>query len=161
MVERFVQYYRKRTNQVIGIVIHYMGIEKAPIDLCIKIFNDRKVSADYMIDLDGTIYKLIPDGNYSYHAGESIMPTGESALTSTGKKTVNQITVGIELMGTINTLFTDAQYIALIGLTKTLKQKFPAINNEHIVGHQHVCIPKGRKIDPGKLFTWDRYKSSL
>ncbi len=165
---KYLKYYgRKRIKPVYGIIIHYISAiyisPRDPYNLekIINIFNTYKVSADYLIDRQGIIYKLIPDGSYSYHAGVSQMTDGTYSLTRSGKKTVNDITVGIELMGTATSGFTDAQYNSLIALTKKLMQHYNIKDLNRIEGHEHVCIPKSRKKDPGKLFDWERYKSSL
>lgn len=165
---RYIKYYgKKRTKSVYGIIVHYISAVNIkpndPYNLTeiIKIFNTYRVSADYLIDREGIVYKLIPEGAYSYHAGISQMSDGTHSITSSGKSTVNDITVGIEIMATSKSGYTDAQYNALILLTKQLKKKYKITDDSRIEGHEDVCIPKGRKKDPGKLFDWKRYKDGI
>jgi N-acetyl-anhydromuramyl-L-alanine amidase AmpD len=156
----FVKYYATRPKPPIGIIIHYtavMGVKEARIQ---AMFDERQVSADYYINRIGQIYQLIPEGAFSYHAGESKMSTGEFYPTKSGKPSVNAITIGIELEATQDSGFSNEQYNSLILLSKTLIIKYN-IDINKIVGHEEVALPKGRKQDPGRLFDWNRYKSAL
>lgn len=163
---RFVKYHRTRKKKIVGIIIHYISAinikPRDPYNLneIIKIFNTYKVSADYLISRKGVIYKLVPNGHFSFHAGVSKLKTGEHSLTRSGKPTVNEIAIGIELMATSKSGYTDAQYTALTELTKKLMKKY-SIQKDHINGHQDVCIPRNRKKDPGKKFEWKRYLDIL
>ena len=67
--------------------------------------------------------------------------------------------MGIELVGSDDTRFTDAQYDLLANLTRALQKVWPAITSDRIVGHSEIA--PGRKTDPGPHFDWDRYRSSI
>lgn len=55
--------------------------------------------------------------------------------------------------------FTDAQYEALIRLTRYLLSVAPTIT--HITGHEDIALPLGRKNDPGAAFDWNRIRTAL
>lgn len=55
--------------------------------------------------------------------------------------------------------FTDAQYDALIRLTRHILSVAPSIT--HITGHEDVALPLGRKNDPGGAFDWNRIRTAL
>lgn len=61
--------------------------------------------------------------------------------------------------GTDTEPYTDAQYTALVGLTRLLRAAFPAITPERIQGH--CDIAPERKTDPGEAFDWSRYRAGL
>jgi AmpD protein len=72
-----------------------------------------------------------------------------------GRDKCNDFSIGIELEGTDDLPYTDAQYQALASLSRQLLQQFPAINPQRIVGH--CDIASGRKTDPGPAFNWPHY----
>uniref|UniRef100_UPI00257A453F N-acetylmuramoyl-L-alanine amidase n=1 Tax=Pseudomonas sp. TaxID=306 RepID=UPI00257A453F len=67
--------------------------------------------------------------------------------------------LGIELEGTDDLPFTDAQYHSLIALTRQLQREYPAITPERICGHSDIA--PGRKTDPGPAFDWSRLRAAL
>jgi AmpD protein len=106
-----------------------------------------KVSAHFLIRRDGELYQFVPCGGRAWHAGES---------SWRGRTRCNDFSIGVELEGTGETPFTDAQYGRLAVLTRALKARYPI---RDIVGHSDVA--PGRKIDPGPHFDWARYRALL
>ncbi|MEK1844877.1 MAG: 1,6-anhydro-N-acetylmuramyl-L-alanine amidase AmpD, partial [Pseudomonas sp.] len=86
----------------------------------------------------------------AWHAGVSCFE---------GRETCNDFSVGIELEGTDDLPFTDAQYQALTALTRQLQSTFTGITAQRICGHSDIA--PGRKTDPGPAFDWARYRVSL
>ena len=76
-----------------------------------------------------------------------------------GREACNDFSLGIELEGTDDQPFTDAQYQALIALTRQLQQHYPQITPQRICGHSDVA--PGRKTDPGPCFDWARFRREL
>lgn len=106
----------------------------------VKIYESYGVSAHYLIDRAGTIYRLVEDKNIAYHAGVSKMPDG--------RKDVNDFSIGIEIINKEDTKFTVAQYTAVNELIASLKQEHGI---KYIVGHNNIA-PE-RKTDPWN-FDW-------
>ncbi|OGI16218.1 MAG: hypothetical protein A3E38_01805 [Candidatus Moranbacteria bacterium RIFCSPHIGHO2_12_FULL_54_9] len=106
----------------------------------VKEYADYGVSAHYLIDRAGTIYRLVEDKNIAYHAGVSTMPDG--------RRNANEFSLGIEMMNTKTGQFTKAQYAAVNTLVASLKKKYPI---RSVVGHSDIA--PGRKTDPWN-FDW-------
>jgi AmpD protein len=72
-----------------------------------------------------------------------------------GREGVNNFSIGIELIGSEDTDFTEAQYISLARLTKDILSRHPL---QYIYGHCDVA--PGRKTDPWGL-DWSRYREDI
>ncbi len=102
-----------------------------------------KVSTHFLIRRNGGIIQFVPCNKRAWHAGASSWQ---------GATSCNDFSLGIELEGDDHSPFSDAQYAALVRLTRRLKRFFPL---RHIVGHSDIA--PGRKTDPGPYFDWPRY----
>ncbi|MBI3549421.1 MAG: N-acetylmuramoyl-L-alanine amidase [Elusimicrobia bacterium] len=103
------------------------------------------VSAQFLVDRDGTVYRLMPEDRMARHV------IG-----------LNHCAIGVENVGKVNTL-TPAQVEANVRLVRYLKARFPEI--EHLIAHAEyqvykrsplwkalVPYPPTGKSDPGKKF---------
>jgi AmpD protein len=72
-----------------------------------------------------------------------------------GRERCNDFSVGIELEGTDEVPFTDAQYESLAGLTRALFERYGRLE---LTGHSDIA--PGRKTDPGPHFDWRRYRAA-
>lgn len=106
-----------------------------------------KVSAHFFIRRDGAIIQFVSCNKRAWHAGKSSWQ---------GKSHCNDFSIGIELEGSDNLPFDNAQYIALSKLTLVLNKVYPITD---IVGHSEIA--PGRKTDPGPYFDWDNYRTLL
>ena len=116
-------------------------------------FRERaglRVSAHMLIRRDGQIVQYVPCGARAWHAGES---------QYRGRPNCNDFSIGIELEGTDDTPYTDAQYTQLAALAAALLRAYATLNQEQIVGHSDVA--PGRKTDPGASFDWPRFRALL
>ena len=102
-----------------------------------------KVSSHFFIRRDGEIIQFVACNQRAWHAGAS---------NWLGKARCNDFSIGIELEGSDDTPFTDAQYTVLAALTQCLCAQYPIAD---IVGHSHIA-PE-RKTDPGPCFSWRTY----
>ena len=109
-----------------------------------------KVSSHLLIDRNGDCTQFVSFNERAWHAGIS-----EFA----GIENCNDFSIGIELEGTDEILYTDDQYESLIEVSNLLLALYPKITKERITGHEHIA--PGRKTDPGDVFDWNRYKSRL
>jgi AmpD protein len=68
-----------------------------------------------------------------------------------GRSRCNDFSIGIELEGTEEDVFTDPQYASLATLLRELQENFPI---RDLAAHSDVA--PGRKTDPGARFDWAR-----
>ena len=134
-------YFDERDGKIDSIIIHCLAFD---LDDAIASFHQNKVSAHYLIDEKGKIYRLVDENKRAWHAGQSFWK---------GKDNLNHYSIGIELcsksLGQISYPF--AQISALMRLCRHLKRKYH-IKKENILGHSDVAPL--RKPDPGKAFPW-------
>lgn len=109
-----------------------------------------RVSAHLFIERDGGIIQFVPFAARAWHAGVSCWR---------GRERVNDFSVGIELEGTDQGPFEDAQYRALIAATHALAAAYPAVDSARLCGHSEIA--PGRKTDPGPFFDWARYRAAV
>lgn len=134
------------------LVFHYTGMESCGAALGRLCDPAHEVSAHFLIDEDGTTYRLVADEKRAWHAGASYWRN---------ETDVNSASLGIELVNPGHEFgyrpFPDAQISTLIELSSDLiaKHQIPAPG---VVGHSDIA--PGRKMDPGELFPWERLASS-
>ncbi len=104
-----------------------------------------KVSAHFFIRRDGTLIQFVPCSLRAWHAGMSSWRERERC---------NDFSIGIELEGTDDLPFTEAQYASLLPLLQLLGQAYPI---RAVVGHSEIA--PGRKTDPGVCFEWERVRT--
>jgi AmpD protein len=109
-----------------------------------------RVSSHLLIRRDGELVQYVPLHRRAWHAGESCY---------CGRNTCNDFSVGIELEGTDDVPYADAQYERLAQLIPALIAAYPSLHRRRIVGHCDVA--PGRKTDPGPSFDWQRFYSLL
>jgi N-acetylmuramoyl-L-alanine amidase len=130
------------------LVIHYTNL---PRDESLRVLSDpeRQVSTHFLIAKGGELCQLVSVERRAWHAGASELG---------GRPDVNSRSIGIDLefVADRDSAYTEAQYASLAVLARALLSLFP-IPRENIVGHEHVAMPKGRKLDPGPLFDWPRF----
>ena len=108
------------------------------------------VSAHLLIRRDGQVVQFVPFPERAWHAGVSALG---------GRTRVNDFSIGIEMEGSDYAPFEEAQYRALVEVTRALLDAYPDITPERIVGHADIA-PE-RKTDPGPYFNWERYRRAL
>jgi N-acetyl-anhydromuramoyl-L-alanine amidase len=110
----------------------------------------RRVSAHVVIRRSGEVVQYVPFSRRAWHAGVS---------SYGGRAACNDFSVGIELEGTDETPYTDAQYEELARLIRALLKTYATLGRERIVGHSDVS--PGRKTDPGPVFDWERLRREI
>lgn len=147
------------------IVIHAMNAgviyPNSPfsVDKCIRILEDYEVSSHYMIDRKGTVYQLVSEDKKAWHAGISKMPAPDN------RSSVNDFSIGIELIGNEELPFEEKQYEALNSLINDIQYRKKI---KYIVGHSQIAtqelvdlgLRKDAKWDPGKQFDWNKIKKA-
>ncbi|MEX2473970.1 1,6-anhydro-N-acetylmuramyl-L-alanine amidase AmpD [Marinobacter sp.] len=111
---------------------------------------DLKVSAHALVRRDGNVVQFVSFLDRAWHAGRSSFQ---------GEEECNDFSIGIELEGTDDTPYTEAQYQRLAELSALVMKVWPIITSERITGH--CDIAPGRKTDPGPAFDWHHYRRRL
>jgi AmpD protein len=111
---------------------------------------EMRVSAHFLIERTGQITQFVSCHDRAWHAGVSCFE---------GRENCNDFSLGIELEGTDDQPFSDAQYASLIALTHQLLAAYPEITLARIRGHSDIA--PGRKTDPGPRFEWERLRTAL
>ena len=111
---------------------------------------DLRVSSHLLIRRDGAAVQYVALDRRAWHAGPSVF---------CGRERCNDYSIGIELEGSDDQPFADAQYRTLVALSERIMQIFPAISTGRVVGHSDIA--PGRKTDPGPHFDWARYRADL
>ena len=108
------------------------------------------VSSHLLIHRSGACVQFVPFDARAWHAGVSSWQ---------GRERCNDYSIGIELEGTDETPYSDAQYAVLAAVVRALRTAYPAIGAEALVGHADIA--PGRKTDPGPAFDWPRLQSMV
>lgn len=129
------------------LVIHYTGMMptvRARDWLCDPV---SQVSAHYLIDEDGTTWRMVEEADRAWHAGVGAWR---------GWRDINSRSIGIELSNPGHDYgyraFPDVQIETLIALAQEILDRHP-IPARNVVAHSDIA--PSRKIDPGELFPWD------
>ncbi len=153
IVDRFVPfgYARAHTRVVDTIVEHSIfapgTTEPYNVDNILAVMRRYNVSSHYIIARDGMVYRLVREEDVSYHAGVSKMPAPD------GRTGVNQFSIGIELINGYDDHPTEAQYLSLQTLMRSVRLRHPI---RYVVAHGEIA--GDRRTDPWNL-DWERIKN--
>jgi len=109
-----------------------------------------QVSAHGLIRRDGSLIQFVSLLDRAWHAGRSCFQ---------GEDECNDFSIGIELEGTDDIPYTEAQYQCLAGITGLVMAAWPEITPQRLAGHCDVA--PGRKTDPGPAFDWHHFRTLL
>ncbi|MBV9374885.1 MAG: N-acetylmuramoyl-L-alanine amidase [Alphaproteobacteria bacterium] len=130
------------------LVLHYTGMATAAAALERLCDPDARVSAHYLVEENGVIWRLVPESQRAFHAGISCWD---------GETDLNAVSIGIEIVNPGHEWgyprFPEAQMAAIERLCQDLLARYP-IPAYRVVGHSDIA-PE-RKSDPGELFDWAR-----
>lgn len=121
-----------------------LGGDVYSVERTIEEYEQYGVGAHYLIDRSGRVLRLVDEANIAYHAGSSKMPDG--------RKNVNDFSIGIEIIATEGSGYTDKQYSAVNALIADIETRHKI---KSVVGHGDIA--PGRKTDPWK-FDWKKLK---
>ncbi len=114
---------------------------------CYATLAGTRVSAHFLIRRTGELLQFVPCAKRAWHAGVSAWR---------GRERCNDYSIGIELEGTDEVPYTEAQYRVLAELARALLSAYPIAG---IAGH--CDIAPERKTDPGPSFDWARFRRSI
>jgi N-acetyl-anhydromuramoyl-L-alanine amidase len=107
--------------------------------------HSARVSAHVLVRRDGEIVQFVPFHRRAWHAGASQYE---------GRSACNDFSIGIEIEGTDDIFFEDAQYDATRQVILAVTDAYPELSTTRVVGHSDIA--PGRKTDPGPAFDWAR-----
>ncbi|GGF17525.1 N-acetylmuramoyl-L-alanine amidase [Aliidongia dinghuensis] len=146
IIERPSPNFEPRSAPVDILLLHYTGMATA--EAALERLSDpvARVSCHWLIDEDGTVYRMVDETMRAWHAGLSFWA---------GERDVNGHSIGIELVNPGHEWgyrpFPPAQMAALAELAAGILARH-AIQSTRVLGHSDVA-PE-RKQDPGELFDW-------
>ena len=126
------------------VILHQTTNDNAATALATLTDPQRKVSAHYLIGRDGALMQLVDEASRAWHAGESWWG---------GSTDLNSASIGIELDNTGEEAFAEPQIVALLALLDNLRTRYPIPAANFLA---HGDIAPGRKVDPSRLFPWQR-----
>ena len=130
------------------VVLHYTGMATVEAALARLCDPAARVSAHYLIDEDGEVFRLVGEERRAWHAGVS---------SWAGETDVNTRSIGVELANPGHEFgyrpFPEPQLGALETLLGDILER-RRIDPARLVGHSDVAPL--RKRDPGELFPWRR-----
>ncbi len=130
------------------LVLHYTGMTDAAAALTRMCDTHARVSAHYMVDEEGGVYRLVAEERRAWHAGVSFWR---------GRDDVNAASIGVEIVNPGHEFgyrpYPEPQMAAVEALCRDIVSRHP-VPARHVLGHSDVA--PGRKSDPGELFDWAR-----
>jgi N-acetylmuramoyl-L-alanine amidase len=130
------------------LVLHYTGMQSAEAAIERLCDPEAKVSAHYVVEEDGALWRLVPEERRAFHAGVSCWE---------GEHDLNWVSIGIEIVNPGHDWgyrpFPEAQMAVVEHLCRDLARRY-RIPRHRIVGHSDIA--PDRKSDPGELFDWPR-----
>ena len=130
------------------LVLHYTGMQSAAAALDRLCDREARVSAHYVIEEDGTAWRLVPEARRAFHAGVSCWEGGHN---------LNTVSIGIEIVNPGHEwgyrTFPETQMAVVEQLCREILSRHP-IPPHRVVGHSDIA--PDRKGDPGELFDWPR-----
>ncbi len=112
--------------------------------------HQLRVSAHLLIQRDGNLIQFVSFNDRAWHAGLSCFADRDNC---------NDFSIGIELEGSDDVPYSDAQYAVLTALLASLVEAYPCLSEDRITGHSDIA--PGRKTDPGPAFEWARLRREL
>lgn len=130
------------------ILLHYTGMKTGEAALARLRDPAAEVSAHYLVEEDGRVFRLVEEARRAWHAGRSFWR---------GETDINSASIGVEIVNPGHDhgyrAFPEVQIEAVIGLLDDIRSRW-MIEDRMIVGHSDVA--PARKTDPGELFPWKR-----
>jgi N-acetylmuramoyl-L-alanine amidase len=128
------------------LVLHYTGMRSAAAALERLCDPHARVSAHYVVEEDGAVWRLVCESRRAFHAGVSCWA---------GERDLNHVSIGVEIVNPGHEwgyrLYPKPQMLAVEELCRDILSRHP-IPAHRVVGHSDIA--PDRKIDPGELFDW-------
>lgn len=130
------------------LLLHYTGMPSCERAIDWLSRPEAKVSCHYVIDSDGCITQMVPEGLRAWHAG---------IASWEGETDINSRSIGFEIHNPGHECgypdFPDVQMAAVVALAADVVRRW-GIRPERVLAHSDVA--PARKPDPGEKFDWHR-----
>lgn len=131
-----------------ALVLHYTGMQTGPEALARLCDPEARVSAHYVVEEDGRVFRLVNEARRAWHAGRGVWQ---------GQDDLNGASIGVEIVNPGHEFgyrpFPDVQIEAVIALVGDIRSRW-TIPDARIIAHSDLA--PDRKQDPGELFPWKR-----
>ncbi len=128
------------------VVLHYTGMKTAADAIARLRDPAARVSSHYVVEEDGKIWRLVPEGRRAWHAGVSYWR---------GRTGLNDVSVGIEIVNPGHEHgyrdFPLMQMAAVCDLCLEILSRH-RVPPRNVVAHSDIA--PDRKEDPGERFDW-------
>jgi N-acetylmuramoyl-L-alanine amidase len=128
------------------LVLHYTGMQTGEAAIARLCDPESRVSSHYVVEEDGTVWRLVPEERRAWHAGISFWR---------GHQGLNGRSVGVEIVNPGHEWgyrpFPSVQMDAVRDLAAGIIARHP-IAARNVVAHSDIA--PDRKQDPGELFDW-------
>lgn len=174
-------HFSERKAVIEAVVLHYTATGSLEETIDLFRMEGEGASAHYVIGKDGRIVQMVDVEKKAWHAGTSEFQGRPDVNDfSLGIELVNWGLLkekkgilyawpgdyGTEYAGRSPLYaggqwwdpFTEIQYRVLTELVRQIRVHYPGITPERIIGHGDIALPRGRKIDPGLAFDWERVR---
>ncbi len=135
-----------RATAIDMVILHYTGMKSGTEALARLQNPEAKVSAHYLVEENGDIYRLAPETMRAWHAGVGSWQ---------GKNDINARSIGIEIVNPGHEWgyrdFPPVQIAAVVWLLNDIRTRHN-IRPARVLGHSDIA-PR-RKEDPGEKFPW-------
>ncbi len=137
---------RPRGMPIDTLVLHYTGMRSAAEAIARLRDPEAGVSSHYVVEEDGTVWRLVEEARRAFHAGVSHWR---------GREALNGRSIGIEIVNPGHEWgyrpFPALQMAAVCDLCLGIIARH-GIAARDVVGHSDIA--PDRKQDPGELFDW-------
>lgn len=137
-----------RKHVVDTVVLHYTGMKTGEEALARLCDPAAGVSAHYLVEEGGRVFRLVAEENRAWHAGISAWK---------GEGEINARSVGVEIVNPGHEwgyrAFPAAQIDSVVALLKDIRARH-GVSPARILAHSDVA--PARKDDPGEKFPWAR-----
>lgn len=148
LIDRPSPNFDARSRAIDAVILHYTGMQSGEEAIARLTDPLAQVSAHYVVEEDGRIFRLVAEEQRAFHAGVS---------TWRGESEINARSIGIEIVNPGHEWgyrdFPRAQIESVVALLKSIREQ-RRIAPARVLGHSDVAPL--RKEDPGERFPWKR-----
>jgi N-acetylmuramoyl-L-alanine amidase len=150
-------------DKVMAIVIHYLGTpgqtarqarnywESLKSQDAMDARPDISASAHYIVDLDGSILRAVPETEKAYHCGAATYPQAArdffGAYCTDPQSSPNRVTIGVELTHpNFDGKPKNITSLAALELVRDLCQRYSLDPRQQVLRHYDVTGPKANGV---------------